>query len=250
MSEAKNSKSISWWEFYLVRYLIGTIIGAIILYVLLSHFQKSFLLEYKDVIKELLSIKEYSKILLLLAGGFALTYIASSPVLILHAIRLKFNQKQSKRNEPKLITWVSGFILFLLGILCASLFYYLFKVSLITGLISLIISIPFMLLLYYWISEVGSKKIKIKDLYLENVKSREVFNPQSYIDSYRHLREHGNAFFILCLEILIGIALYSVSDLIEFLSVLSIWIMPPVLIWFFANYLESILTGKSDKEKI
>ena len=67
-------------------------------------------------------------------------------------------------------------------------------------------------------------------------------------DSYRHLREHGNSFFIVLLEILFGILIFAVShvwgpnpDEARFFLVIGVvffWIVPAVLVWTAATLLE------------
>ena len=70
--------------------------------------------------------------------------------------------------------------------------------------------------------------------------------------SYRHLREHGNAFFIVLLEVLLGIGLYIAGVLFQQpesqtdasagsrfqLMIIAIWILPAVLVWIAANLVE------------
>jgi hypothetical protein len=60
---------------------------------------------------------------------------------------------------------------------------------------------------------------------------------KEYIESYRHLREHGNAFFIALLELLLGAALF--YSPVSWAVVLMLWITPAAGVWFFGTFLES-----------
>jgi hypothetical protein len=65
------------------------------------------------------------------------------------------------------------------------------------------------------------------------------------VDTYRHLREHGNALGIVFLEILLGIVLIRGASLVReqyellFLAlVLAVWVLPGALVWVIGSYLE------------
>lgn len=243
-----NSKDTArWWEFYMIRYLIGTLIGTIVLYMLFSNFSKRGIPDstYKEILENILCLDDTTDLIILIVGGLAISYIASSPILILHAIRLRLKPKKKRLNSKdrrkiRTIPVKSGIAFFLLGSILSLISTYYFFISIETGIISILVIVPFGLLLYNWISEYGDEQ-KIKHAYYEIVKAREVNQYKEYTESYRHLREHGNAFFILFTEILLGLALYPVHKPYDVLAVLAVWIVPPVLIWFFANYLEGYL---------
>jgi hypothetical protein len=73
------------------------------------------------------------------------------------------------------------------------------------------------------------------------------------VESYRHLREHGNSFFIVFLEIALGVVLFQASKLAPedrcskglalglvevYLLVFVAWIMPAVCVWLISTLLE------------
>lgn len=246
---SKESNNSRWWDFYLVRYMIGTIIGSIILYLLLYKFQESNLLGIgiSKNLKELIQLKSSAALIILITGGLAICYISSSPILILHATRLWFIRKTKKepegdKNSGNSIPLSTGISFFVLGVLLASAIYYFYHISPITGTISLIILCPFSLFLFFWLSE-HNRDIqgKMKYQYFSIVKAREENPIKEYSESYKHLREHGNAFFIVLFEILLGLSLFQVKKPYEVIAVLAVWIIPPTLIWFFGNYLEGYL---------
>jgi hypothetical protein len=73
------------------------------------------------------------------------------------------------------------------------------------------------------------------------------------VESYRHLREHGNSFFIVFLEISLGVVLFQASKLAPegrcsegpalglvevYLVVLVAWILPAVFVWLISTRFE------------
>jgi len=60
-----------------------------------------------------------------------------------------------------------------------------------------------------------------------------------YITSYRHLREHGNAFMIVLLEVILAYALYTSPSETLTVVILGLWIAPAAMVWFLATGLES-----------
>ncbi len=84
---AEDTKKPSrWWEFYFVRYFVGTVIGfAIVVFLLFeptSPFHGSNFLD-TATIKDLTA----ANILLLSGVGLAFCYISSAPILVFHALR-------------------------------------------------------------------------------------------------------------------------------------------------------------------
>jgi hypothetical protein len=68
------------------------------------------------------------------------------------------------------------------------------------------------------------------------------------VDSYRHLREHGNALSIVLLEIVLGATLIQVSSAVDggtdgtklslLAAVLAVWIAPGALVWLIGTLIE------------
>jgi hypothetical protein len=59
-----------------------------------------------------------------------------------------------------------------------------------------------------------------------------------YIESYRHLREHGNAFLIILMEVILAAALYAANTTVRFFLLVIIWIVPAAFIWTIGTWLE------------
>jgi hypothetical protein len=68
------------------------------------------------------------------------------------------------------------------------------------------------------------------------------------VDSYRHLREHGNALSIVVLEIVLGAALIRAGSAVDgawegtklsLLAVLlAVWVLPGALVWLVGSIIE------------
>lgn len=74
-----------WWEYYLLRYLVGTVVGAVLVAFLNWHSTSPFFGRLEPLVD--LSDSAFLGVGLLAALGFAFCYIASLPILVLHATR-------------------------------------------------------------------------------------------------------------------------------------------------------------------
>ena len=250
MSTENDKKSDSrWWEFYFVRYFVGTAIGAIII-LFLAQSQSPMLTyqgEIATILRTLKPTNFYSGYVAVLAtAGLAFCYLASAPILVLHATRGSLFKSRVKFN----CAFVALFI-FLTLILSGFQSYVLWLSLKIKGspwenptfyegsFLLLVVSIIFLGQLFLlWLS-LFSKEKDAFEYYDRLVKKRASANDagKEYIESYKHLREHGNAFFITLLELLLGAAMY--YSPIPWSMLLIFWILPAAGIWFFGNHLES-----------
>ena len=83
---------------------------------------------------------------------------------------------------------------------------------------------------------------------------------EEFIESYRHLGEHGNSFFILFLEIIVALAIIDIlhagtfatdafkvdakqlsDNLLFLLTCLAFWTLPPIAVWGLAKQMEYTL---------
>lgn len=235
------------WEFYLIRYLAGTIFGALILFILVINYQNEmnqayFPKAHKDDSKPDLSYfysllfettrdidineldltiggnkVELQKVealtgsgeirlktdgltvlaaIIIAVFGFLYMYIASMLILILHAVRLIIYPGMRKFKA------------------LSKLYYFYVELSRLR-------------------SERDRKATgKGKESSDEWQGSRHL---SEYIESYRHLREHGNAFAILLSEIVFAFWLVICS-----FSVWSVivWVAAGSIAWFIGSYLE------------
>lgn len=182
-----------WWEFYLVRYFVGTVVGTII--VLLLVFGEGS--KVKEILVKVdafeVSVNNFQMVHLWLYGflGLAFCYIASGPILLFHAIRGLGYKKKDERGIYKY---------------------------------------------YKRLAEHRSKKEK-------NAAIKE------YVESYKHLREHGNAFFIVLMEIFLGILLFWFSK-IAIIILIVIWVVAGAYVWIIGTHLERKLSEYTEGKEL
>lgn len=78
---------------------------------------------------------------------------------------------------------------------------------------------------------------------LSKARASDKADRQEYKESYRHLREHGNAFFILVFEGVLGVVLVGLPNAAFALICLLIWIVPSAFVWLHGTLLEARYTG-------
>ena len=236
-----------WWEFYAVRYFIGTVVGAVVFFLLCTT---------NPVLGHLLFGAKNGVIsgpLLILFGAYGLTYcyIASAPVLVLHAGRFMLEIQSGFKKS------LIGVAIWLLPPLVAGLLFYCVEPCVIPTsrvfytfvfvLASLVIWPQYVLVV------VALFRSKYLFWFYRRLSSkRSIANP-SLVESYRHLREHGNSFFIVVLEVILAIVLYVVGNfsvrssgatptsdayVLPYLWVLLIWIVPAALVWLIGTLIE------------
>lgn len=76
-----------------------------------------------------------------------------------------------------------------------------------------------------------------------------------FVESYRHLREHGNAFLIVLFEFWLGFVILFFTNastatkgifdsnqaIRNLVVIILLWIFPACIVWFFGNRLENHL---------
>lgn len=234
-----NENNGRWWEFNLVRYLLGTIVGTIIANILAIKFFPLPIVDYiqeTDIISKIRTFKEWQFIFIHLAVGFVFCYVTSAPILVFHSIRLNFRSTFKLDLKNKFFYIIIVIILFTFCCFsdCKNLKHNE-KIALF-----IFFSIVF-IQIYLFITHIDKStphNYHLLTLRRDSAVSRK---KGTYIESYKHLREHGNAFFIVFLEIILGAILYQIENIDTILVLITIWIMPGAAIWFFGNYLEKKL---------
>lgn len=233
-SEKKLVPDNKWWEFYFVRYFVGTVVGgAILLYLNAaagSSLKNLILPGVTDA-----SGLDAQKLALLAAVGLAFCYVASAPVLVFHATRGVFLSYASK--SYRIAVWLA------LGLTVASAAtaVYAFpslgpKPIVVAALFVLVALIQVILIVF---SLLGRGDC-IHSYYLTLVRARSVDSEpaRQYIESYKHLREHGNAFLILLFEVVLGIILTAAPTAQLALIALLLWSIPAAFVWLIGTVLE------------
>lgn len=242
----EQSSSLQWIETYVIRYTIGTIFGAVIIYLLCSR--------HPNLIPLLLGVGvtkiENSHMLLLLAYGLSFCYIASGPVLILHAGRFYLKLVESFSTSQKTFNNVLLFVVpFSLPLSYVFIenhsftdinFWPLFLASfIIFGQ-------------YFVIAHILYYKNDLYVFYEKLSEARTNDKNHELVSSYRKLKDHGNAFMILFCELALGILFEwtnSFGDMSNFVSLvlLLIWIVPSAAIWIGATSIELNLVYKKSE---
>jgi len=245
----KKKSNNRWWEFYFVRYFVGTALGAIVVLFLATANSPVFTSqgELATILKTLKPEKfESGYIAVLATVGLAFCYVASAPILVLHALRGSL-LKVRKSADCKLVLIFSALVLVISGAQSFVLWSVLKIVGnpwppqeFYTGTVVLFfVSLIFIGQLFLlWLSMSGRENYSF-EYYDQLVKRRASVDAagSEYVESYRHLREHGNAFFIALLELLLGAALF--YSPVPWGIVLMLWILPAAGVWFFGTLLES-----------
>ena len=230
-SETENGR---WWEFYFVRYFVGTVIGGAILFYLNitpgSSLEGAIIPNVKDI-----AALDAHLIALLAAMGLAFCYVASAPILVLHATRGVFLSPDTSRFTASFriglgilfVAFVAAGFLSSFSNLNYLLAWFAFL------LIALLQVIPIVLAL--------SSDAKRLHEYYENItkaRSNENKDAKEFVESYKHLREHGNAFFIVFFEAMLGFILWASPKGNYAILFLFLWIIPAALVWIIGSVLE------------
>jgi hypothetical protein len=269
----EGSGGTRWWENYLVRYFLPSIIGMLIV-LWLERFSGASLYippflpaDWKDF--------GTAHLILWLLFGSLYCYIASYPALVFHATRILDFENVVGRFEGMPYSLLNPYILSVAFAISAGVCAYRDSISsaaicvaLFAGLqiarIWIVYSIqgPFGLkkdfgaefrasLAYAYLRKLSKRRA---DFVTETKKkggssgSEELAtsaDAKDLVDSYRHLREHGNTALIVLLEIALCPVLYLVLETqdgaphkILFSAVLALWVLPSVLIHGLAQHLE------------
>lgn len=233
-AEKKPATDNKWWEFYFVRYFVGTVVGSAILLYLNSATTSSLKGLIMPGVTDATQL-DAQKLALLASVGLAFCYVASAPVLVLHATRGIFLNNASKWYRISVclavcFTVFSAVVAYCVwpsigrkSIVVASLFILVFLMQAILLVFSLLR---------------GGDCAHSYYLNLVRARSHDSEAARQYVESYKHLREHGNAFFILLFEVVLGIVLTAApTPQLAFISLL-LWILPAAFVWFIGTVLE------------
>lgn len=262
MSKKGNeSSSQRWWEFYFIRYALGTVVGAICVYFLLDTMGlKSQWLMMPPITEHAIDLLSSSfadnnvnasivqvrfiqdlygfnlaQLTLLGIYGLAFNYFASAPVLVWHAVRFQF------KNMLVPCLWY----LFIMGVIVLALFYLNEIVVLLVGLVYIVIQLCYLYAQY--------KDENIIDRYrkLHVVRKANCID----VDSYKHLREHGNAFLIVfhnvgLLTVILALCHFNSDHTMSFIWLTLLWILPASVVYFLGHHIESKLIESYETQEI
>lgn len=275
--ELRQSESNArWWEAYLVRYAIGTIVGALCIYALLEDIggtvmAKALMMpavgkEQFDVlisackdantnacVAQLQLFQAYygfslPQLILLGIYGLAYCYVASAPGLVAHAVRrqLIFGGDEA----PSQTTWFAGIkfaIFFTIAVILFPLCVFLCAGIAAARWPTLVAALLFVIWQILLIRNEYRQESELLTFY-EQLHHARNNDPKISLDSYRHLREHGNAFFIVVLELMFFMVVVStlkVFGLNPYWPVfLVVWVVPGAMVYFLGHRIEALFRRK------
>jgi len=285
---AEESASNRWWENYLVRYFLPSIVGMLIVAWLQ---QNTGLNRYATNI----SIHGWndfntSYLVLWLLIGSLYCYIASYPALVFHATRVLDFVDVYGRMRLGIWIAINPYLICILFAVAGWGCYRLRSVALSISVVFLFAIVQIGRVLYVWnkIGDFGLKKgVKAKDsaslayAYLRFLADRRGNSgtlanndneqmtketEKEIVETYRHLREHGNTAMIVLLELAlcpilcvvfgdpcpledhIACHIPQIDSLLSL--VLVLWVLPSVFIHGFAQHLERRFSWFPDPRKV
>jgi len=226
LAEAADSK---WWDFYLIRYAMGTVVGSLLVFFMLHLGMKSTSTETAKIFSDLyklFGLGGYGLWILPLLG-LSYCYLASAPILVIHACRSAFLGVKEKT-------------MFFFIVIPAIFFVLIFNFSSISipayaASVLILLAIIVIQLLCIYLS-IDNRRGYYKRLC--DKRAGATGGSKEYVESYKHLREHGNAFMIVMMEIILTVILYNATSYMCLIAVIIAWISPAAYVWFVGSYLE------------
>lgn len=221
-----KSRDFGNWQGLLIRYLLGSIVGAICVgYALIKVHSndRSIVLKLFGVSESQISTTGWYVLFVI---GFAYSYIGSAPILVLHASRLISWKRLLKEN---CFIHVLG-IMLLFGL--AFGMERLFQIVWHSGDYCLYLVI-YLQLFILW------NRFRCKTSQKDSIalaKARQNEDNVGFVESYRHLREYGNSFFIALTTMTFTYILLHQNLGLGITTLL--WVTPAALVWFVATELE------------
>ena len=237
------SKS-QWVDRYLLRYGPATILGAI----LAAYFYS----KRRDFgLNNSLLLEKYELVAAMLAIGFLLAYVASAPILVFHCGRSLY-LGTTKSWFRKFSSWGTGAIV-VTTVTCLAVVGVPIPLAIPTGGA---IAIWVVTLVLAFAAYFGRKAIFH---FYQELCERRSLDKSGFAESYRTMREHGNAFYILIWEIFLAAPLAVAAKLkllhdwddtfLLLLVVLVLWIAPATVAWYVASRLEVDFAESSEEKK-
>lgn len=234
-----------WWEDYFVRYFVGTVIGTAVLLFVAHRLASHLPVAQREFIEALIfsPTKVDAKILIgVAASGLAYCYVASAPMMILHATRAQLFRSEN-RAEFGSHFWILLTVMLAIVVPVEALA--LFPISGFgpyLGYLPLLLTLIPQMLLIAIAHGRGLETVRTFYADLGVARSRELAG-SGYVDSYKHLREHSNAYAIIALEFVFAFVLLSVpSRPVHWAVAIVLWVLPAAYCWFIGTFLEAVFT--------
>jgi hypothetical protein len=238
--EGARAEKSRWWDHYYVRYFVGSVFAVPLM----------LALSKTHAAKSLVEISPEDKFLnatVLGAAGLAFCYVASAPILLLHATRGGYAKKGNNvvavdnKSKAYSISVVAFAVAIGVWIACDR--------TNEMGIPAWLSFLPFTAVVAIQAVGIWKRPISaIVDFYrhlavqrAQDPKGQLGRKRREYIQSYRDMREHGNALLILVMEGVLTTALLQAVNLGILFAMLVLWVMPAAFVWFVATALETDL---------
>ena len=243
-----------WWETYLIRYPIPSLVGALALLVVLLALPASRH-HVLDLVRAEGGHAGFDKTGILLfggalaIGGVVLCYLASTPMLVLHAMRPFIRASRPFSLSTMVITLgllvaLGTAVMIIVGPKVISTWVGGMR-GLVMGLFVLVVSCQVFLLARFILSH---QSPALFAYYAKLSDRRQSGAQDDLVTSVRHLREHGNAVGIVCLELLMAATVYymlsaesmsATEQVLAASALVGSWTLPAAVVWFVAQQLEA-----------
>ncbi len=175
----------------------------------------------------------------LAALGLTYCYVVSAPILTMHSLRAEIDFSLKK------LWTINGALIALLSTAFGLVAYCVMKIdgSLFHGMSMIPVVMVLALQLVLIGSAARNRFARVTAYSFQTASERAVARPYvaEYVESYRHLREHGNSFMLVILVILFTMATLSLRNLQQVAILVFVWIAPAALTWLLGMLLESRL---------
>lgn len=253
-----KSSTNRWWESYLVRYLMPSIAGAIIVNWMREKSQDlSNILFLPNISSGTNNINTATVVLLFLYGNL-FCYISSFPILVFHGTRVLDNGYKGKVHYNLL----NGYVwIVITGLISFGIINNVREDHRITYAILVAIVYSTIQCIKIYIST--RIKIKLNDdieltspayayakILAEERTGKENYNMRKDImETYKHIREHGNSAYIFIHELVFGalcyVALFKNGyelNIKMLVVLLLIWVTPAMMVHYYGQHLERIFS--------
>jgi len=234
-----------WWENYAVRYALGVGVGTPIVALMCE--------TYAHTLSPELHIRSpfagTTTALLWAAAGLAYCYAASAPMLTLHSTRRLLPRTRFTVN----VLFCTVVVILVVAGVLDTVFIGSLVIFRALGLL-ILVAVTAAQLFALW--RVLLNPEETYDFYEQLERCRKQHS--DYVESYRHMREHGNSISIVICELLLAFVLWSlkpdgsVGNIAlgaRVCLILAIWLAPASLVWLLGSSLERHLAlSKSAQE--
>ncbi|SFV64452.1 hypothetical protein MNB_SV-9-53 [hydrothermal vent metagenome] len=230
-----------WWESYLVRYLVGNIFAVIVLFYLFINYDDNIARKFCEYDRGINFCNEiennnttFSKEVFSFIFQNSKEIKGSSLTLIDNTIITKSDLNNTFRNYEIITTDISFVSLIIMGLLG---FMYMYIAS---------IPIYFMHIIRGGVGnifEFYKKSSKVRDKVSKEDYKGDI--TRTYIESYQHMREHGNAHGIILMELLFAFFLIHCNFSI---FALVFWLLFGFFGWVLGIYLENKMIDNEYKD--